>query len=56
MTPPDNDDDPSDTIGFFLMYSLIAVAVLLLAFVQCHVEPAEALPRAANPFQVAGCR
>lgn len=56
MTPPDNDNNQSDTGTYVFMYSLIAVAVLLLAFVQCHVEPANALPRAVNPVQVARCR
>ncbi len=56
MTPPDNDNNQSDTRTYVLMYCMIGFAVLLLAFVQCHVEPADALPRAANPVQVARCR
>ncbi|MGN8022289.1 hypothetical protein ACTJJ7_16425 [Phyllobacterium sp. 22229] len=52
MTPPDNDNNNSDTRTYVLMYCMIGFAAIFM-LATCS---ANALPRAANPVQVARCR
>lgn len=54
MTPPDNDNNQSDTRTYVFMYCLIVFAAVLLFLTGC--AKVEAFPRAANPVQVARCR